>query len=214
MKYGNVTLEKYQIMLHMVNIYAKKHEGVKPEFNYDPKTQTLEIGGISKPITFQTNTIGEVPAGEYEVVGEAVLSKDAKGKTDINGMNEYKPSIVDVANYPEVFDFIDMHRCSTSCACCGTNRERNDFFYIRRIDDSNHDMFQVGSSCIDNYFDRSYFKLMKDLYGVVNESNYSAVRSKTKDCNLTQYMATFLNKRGELHYNCFHSQHHTGLSSA
>ena len=192
MTYNNIDIEKYQIMLHMVNVYAKKHEGVKPQFKYDRNAQTLEIGGISKPITFQTNTLGDIPAGEYEVVGEAVTSKTADGKTDINGMQNYKKSIVNVSNYPEVFDFINMHRNSTNCACCGTKRERNDFFYIRRADDPNHNMYQVGSSCVDNYFDKSYFKLMGDLSNVADESDRTVVRGKTKDCNLISYMSEYL----------------------
>ena len=192
MTYNNIDVEKYQIMLHMVNVYAKKHEGIKPQFKYDRNTQTLEIGGISKPITFQTNTLGDIPAGEYEVVGEAVTSKTADGKTDINGMQNYKKSIVNVSNYPEVFDFINMHRNSTNCACCGTKRERNDFFYIRRADDPNHNMYQVGSSCVDNYFDKSYFKLMGDLSNVADESDRTVVRGKTKDCNLISYISEYL----------------------
>ena len=195
MTYDDITLEKYQVMLHLVNEYAKKHDGVKPEFSYDPKEQTLEIGGISKPIVFQTNKLGLVPAGEYEVVGEVALSKDDTGKTDINGMNAYKPSIVNISNYPEVFDFIEVNHNSTSCACCGTNRERNNFFYIRRMDDPSHEMFQVGSTCVNNYFDRSYFNLMSTLSSIANESDRTVIRGKTKDCNLTQYIPAYLKER-------------------
>lgn len=194
MKYKNITVDKYQIIQHIINKYAAMHSGVKPYLTYDKETKILDIGGISKPINFNTESIGAVPKGAYEVVAQAVRSKTNKGVIDKNGMTIYE-NTERVFNIVEnkrqsVFDFIDSHQGSSHCACCGTNRDRINFFYIRRLD-NNDEMYQVGSSCISEHFDTSYFDLMKDISDAV-DSDDKALRSKIKDYNLIDYMALYM----------------------
>ena len=193
MKYKNITTTKYQIIQHIINKYADKHDGVKPILSYDRKSQILYIGGISKPINFHTESIGLVPQGAYEVVAQAIRSKDVDGNIPCDGMTIYDSatrifSLVD-DNQQDVFDFISDNCRSSYCACCGTNRDRNNFFYIRNIDDD-HNMYQVGSACIKEHFDTSYFELMKDISDAI-DSDDDSLRKKLKDFNLVDYLALY-----------------------
>lgn len=193
MKYKNITTIKYQIIQHIINKYAEKHDGVKPILSYDKRSCVLDIGGISKPINFSTESIGSVPQGAYEVVAQAIRSKDVDGKTDNDGMTIYDSatrifSLVD-SNQQDVFDFISDNCKSSYCACCGTNRDRNNFFYIRNVDD-NYRMYQVGSSCIREHFDTSYFDLMKDISDAIDNDDVELQR-RLKDYNLVDYLALY-----------------------
>lgn len=193
MKYNNITIKKYQIIKHIINKYAENHDDVQPNINYDKNTKILEISGISKPINFSTESIGIVPKGAYEVVGQVIRSKTDDGHVDKNGMNIYNSAqrVFNIANNnrQEVFNFIEENNRSSYCACCGTNRDRNKLFYIRRVDMSGK-MYQVGSRCINEYFDTSYFDLMKDISNVVEHegrgSDYQFL-----DYNLLDYLALY-----------------------
>ena len=193
MKYKNITLKKYQIIKHIINKYAESHNNVTPNINYDKDNKILEISGISKPINFHTDSIGIIPKGAYEVVGQVIRSKTSKGQVDKDGMNMYDSAqrIFNIANdnRQEVFDFIDANSKSSYCSCCGTNRDRNKLFYIRKIDTSDK-MYQVGSSCITEYFDTSYFDLMKEISGMVEYDNTKLI-GKFTDYNLIDYLALY-----------------------
>lgn len=193
MKYKNITKTKYQIIQHIINNYAEKHEGIKPILSYDVPTEILDIGGISKPINFSTESIGIVPQGAYEVVAQAIRSKDDLGHISDDGMTIYGSAtrvynLVDI-NRQEVFDFINKNSISSYCACCGTNRDRNNFFYIRNVD-NDHRMYQVGSSCITSHFDTSYFDLLKDISDAI-DSDDVILQRKFKDYNLLDYLALY-----------------------
>lgn len=193
MKYRNITIKKYQVIKHIINKYAENHDNVTPNISYDKDTEVLEITGISKPINFSTESIGIVPKGAYEVVGQVIRSRTDDGHVDEEGMSVYNSAqrIFNIANVnrQEVFDFITENSRSSYCACCGTNRDRNKLFYIRRVDTSDK-MYQVGSRCITEYFDTSYFDLMKDISNVVEHegrgSNY-----QFSDYNLVDYLALY-----------------------
>ena len=192
MKYKNITTTKYQIIQHIINKYAEKHDNVKPILSYDKDSHVLDIGGISKPINFHTESIGLVPQGAYEVVAQAIRSKDDTGHTSDDSMTIYGSgarifSLVD-DNQQDVFDFISSNCRSSYCACCGTNRDRNNFFYIRNIDGNK--LYQVGSSCIKEHFDTSYFDLMKDISDAINNDDIELQR-KLKDYNLVNYLALY-----------------------
>lgn len=192
MKYKNITTTKYQIIQHIINKYAEKHDNVKPILSYDKDSHVLDIGGISKPINFHTESIGLVPQGAYEVVAQAIRSKDNTGHTSDDSMTIYGSgtrifSLVD-DNQQDVFDFISNNCRSSYCACCGTNRDRNNFFYIRNIDGNK--LYQVGSSCIKEHFDTSYFDLMKDISDAINNDDIELQR-KLKDYNLMNYLALY-----------------------
>lgn len=193
MKYKNITKTKYQIIQHIINNYAEKHKGIKPILSYDVLTEILDIGGISKPINFSTESIGIVPQGAYEVVAQAIRSKDDLGHISDDGMTIYGSAtrvynLVDI-NRQEVFDFINKNSTSSYCACCGTNRDRNNFFYIRNVD-NDHQMYQVGSSCITSHFDTSYFDLLKDISDAI-DSDDVILQRKFKDYNLLDYLALY-----------------------
>ena len=193
MKYRDITLKKYQIIKHVINKYAENHDSVKPHISYDKDTQILDISGISKPINFNTGSIGIVPEGAYEVVGQVIRSKTSEGYVDAQGMNAYKSAsrIFNIANdnRQEVFDFIDKNSTSAYCSCCGTTRDRNKLFYIRNLD-SNHDIYQVGSRCITEYFDTSYFDLMKEIDNVIENTDISAIY-QFADYNLIDYLTLY-----------------------
>lgn len=193
MKYKDITLKKYQIIKHIINKYAESHENVSPDISYDKNTMVLDISGISKPISFNTESIGIIPKGAYEVVGQAIRSKTAEGYIDENGMNIYDSAqrIFNIANTgkQEVFDFINEHSKSSYCSCCGTSRDRNKFFYIRRVD-AVAEIYQVGSSCIKEYFDTSYFDLMKEISDVIEYSN-SISHYQFTDYNLIDYLSLY-----------------------
>lgn len=193
MKYSNITLKKYQIIKHIINKYAESHDNVTPNINYDKDSRVLEICGISRPISFSTESIGIIPAGAYEVVGQVIKSKTADGFVDNNGMNVYDSAqrVFNIANTnrQEVFDFITANSKSSYCSCCGTNRDRNRLFYIRRVDTSEQ-MYQVGSSCITEYFDTSYFDLMKEISSVVEQEGRIS-KSHFSDYNLVDYLALY-----------------------
>lgn len=193
MKYENITLKKYQIIKHIINKYAESHNDVTPNIKYDREAQVLDISGISKPISFTTSSIGIIPEGAYEVVGQVIRSKTADGHVDKNGMNVYDSAqrVFNIANTnrQEVFDFISENSRSSYCSCCGTNRERNKLFYIRRADSSSK-IYQVGSRCINQHFDTSYFDLMKELSNLIEHegkpSDYLA-----SDYNLIDYLTLY-----------------------
>ena len=193
MKYKDITVKKYQVIKHIINKYAENHGNVTPNISYDKNTKLLEISGISKPINFNTESIGIVPKGAYEVVGQVIRSKTPDGLVDKNGMIVYEPAqrVFNIANdnRQEVFDFISANSRSSYCSCCGTSRDRNRLFYIRRVDTTDQ-MYQVGSSCITEYFDTSYFDLMKEISGLIEDeariANYSFA-----DYNLIDYLALY-----------------------
>lgn len=193
MKYKNITLKKYQIIKHIINKYAEAHDNVSPNIIYDRDEKILEISGISKPISFNTENIGLVPKGSYEVVGQVIRSKTDNGRVDKDGMNVYNSAqrIFNISNTnrQEVFDFIDANSKSSYCSCCGTNRDRNKLFYIRRVDTSDK-MYQVGSRCIIEYFDTSYFDLMKDISNVVEHEGRGS-DYQFSDYNLIDYLALY-----------------------
>lgn len=193
MKYNNITIKKYQIIKHIINKYAENHDDVQPNINYDKNTKILEISGISKPINFSTESIGIVPKGAYEVVGQVIRSKTDDGHVDKNGMNIYNSvqRVFNIANNnrQEVFNFIEENNRSSYCACCGTNRDRNRLFYIRRVDMSGK-IYQVGSRCITEYFDTSYFDLMKDISNVVEHEGRGS-DYQFSDYNLLDYLALY-----------------------
>lgn len=192
MKYKNITVTKYQIIQHIVRKYAENHDNVKSMLSYDKDSHVLSIGGISKPINFHTEDIGLVPQGAYEVVAQAIRSKDDTGHTSDDSMTIYGVgtrvfSLVD-DNQQDVFDFISNNSRSSYCACCGTNRDRNNFFYIRNI--GGNKLYQVGSKCIKEHFDTSYFDLMKDISDAINNDDIELQR-KLKDYNLVNYLALY-----------------------
>ena len=193
MKYKDITVKKYQVIKHIINKYAENHDNVTPNISYDKNTKLLEISGISKPINFNTESIGIVPKGAYEVVGQVIRSRTADGTVDKNGMNVYEPAqrIFNIANdnRQEVFDFISANSRSSYCSCCGTSRDRNRLFYIRRVDTADQ-MYQVGSSCITEYFDTSYFDLMKEISGLI-EDDGKLVNHSFADYNLIDYLALY-----------------------
>lgn len=193
MKYKNITLKKYQIIKHIINKYAETHDNVTPNINYDRDTEVLDISGISRPINFNTESIGIIPKGAYEVVGQVIRSRTDDGHVDEDGMNVYNSAqrVFNIANdnRQEVFDFITENSRSSYCACCGTNRDRNKLFYIRRVDTSSK-MYQVGSRCITEYFDTSYFDLMKDISNVV-EHEGRVSDYQFSDYNLIDYLALY-----------------------
>lgn len=193
MKYKNITLKKYQIIKHIINKYAESHDNVKPVISYDKNTQILDISGISRPISFSTESIGIIPKGAYEVVGQVIRSKTDDGRVDKDGMNVYNSPqrIFNIAadSRKEVFDFIAENSKSSYCSCCGTNRDRNKLFYIRRVDTSDM-MYQVGSSCITEYFDTSYFDLMKEISNVI-EHEGKVSDYQFSDYNLIDYLALY-----------------------
>ena len=193
MKYSNITLKKYQIIKHIINKYAESHDNVTPNIQYDKDTKILDISGISRPISFSTESIGIIPKGAYEVVGQVIRSKTADGHIDKNGMNVYDSAqrVFNIANTnrQEVFDFISENSKSSYCSCCGTARDRNKLFYIRRVDTSDK-MYQVGSSCITEYFDTSYFDLMKEISNVVEQEN-RIPKSQFADYNLIDYLTLY-----------------------
>lgn len=193
MKYENITLKKYQVIKHIINKYAESHNDVTPNISYDKEAQILDISGISKPISFTTSSIGIIPEGAYEVVGQVIRSKTADGRVDKDGMNVYGSAqrIFNIANInkQEVFDFISENSRSSYCSCCGTNRERNKLFYIRRVDTSNK-IYQVGSRCITHHFDTSYFDLMKELSNLI-EHEGRASDYLASDYNLIDYLTLY-----------------------
>lgn len=193
MKYKDITVKKYQIIKHIINKYAETHDNVHPNISYDKAEKILEISGISKPINFNTESIGIIPKGAYEVVGQVIRSKTDDGRIDKDGMNVYAPGqrIFNIANNSReaVFDFISENSRSSYCACCGTSRERNKLFYIRRIDIPDN-MYQIGSSCIKEHFDTSYFDLMKDISNVI-ESEGRLSNSQFSDYNLIDYLTLY-----------------------
>ena len=193
MKYENITLKKYQIIKHIVNKYAESHNDVAPNLSYDREAQILDISGISKPISFTTSSIGIIPEGAYEVVGQVIRSKTADGHVDKDGMNVYGSAqrIFNIANTnrQEVFDFISENNRSSYCSCCGTSRERNKLFYIRRVDTLNK-IYQVGSRCITQHFDTSYFDLMKELSNLI-EHEGRASDYLMSDYNLIDYLTLY-----------------------
>lgn len=196
MKYKDITLKKYQIIKHIINKYAESHENVSPEISYDKNTKVLDISGISKPISFSTESIGIIPKGAYEVVGQVIRSKTSEGYIDKNGMKIYDSAqrmqrIFNIANTnkQEVFDFINEHSKSSYCSCCGTNRDRNKLFYIRRVDTPDK-MYQVGSRCIKEYFDTSYFDLMKEISNIIEHQGKILPR-QLSDYNLVDYLALY-----------------------
>ncbi len=193
MKYKNIALKKYQIIKHIINTYAENHNNITPNISYDSANKTLEISGISRPINFNTKSIGIIPEGAYEVVGQVIRSKTSDGQVDKNGMNVYDSAqrVFNIANIDrqEVFDFISKNSRSSYCACCGTSRDRNKLFYIRRVDTADT-MYQVGSSCITEYFDTSYFDLMKEISNVV-ELDGRLPKSQFADYNLLDYLALY-----------------------
>lgn len=192
MKYNNITRTKYQIIKHIINKYAENHDNVTPNIKYDKETEVLDISGISKPISFNTVSIGILPEGAYEVVGQVIRSKTDDGHVDKDGMNVYNSGqrIFNIANdnKDKVFDFISENSRSSYCSCCGTNRERNKLFYIRRVDSTN-EMYQVGSRCIKAHFDTSYFDLMKEISNVIEGTNLSEY--KFSDYNLIDYLTLY-----------------------
>lgn len=193
MKYTNIPLKKYQIINHVINTYAESHSKVKPNISYDPNTCVLDITGISKPISFHTDSIGIIPKGAYEVVGQVIRSKTSDGRIDTDGMNIYDSPqrIFNIANTnrERVFEFIDKNSKSSYCSCCGTNRERSRLFYIREVDSSDK-IYQVGSRCIKEYFDTSYFDLMKDISNII-ELEGRATEYKFSDYNLIDYLTLY-----------------------
>lgn len=193
MKYKDITIKKYQIIKHIINKYAENHDNITPNISYDKNTKVLEISGISKPINFNTESIGIIPKGAYEVVGQVIRSKTPDGIVDKHGMTAYKSAqrIFNIANdnRQEVFNFISANNGSSYCSCCGTSRDRNRLFYIRRVDTADQ-MYQVGSSCITEYFDTSYFDLMKEISGLIEgESKISSY--SFADYNLIDYLALY-----------------------
>lgn len=193
MKYKNITLKKYQIIKHIINKYAEAHDNVTPNINYTIKDKILDISGISKPINFNTTSIGIIPEGAYEVVGQVIRSKTDDGHIDKDGMKVYNSGqrIFNIANdnRDKVFDFITENSRSSYCACCGTSRERSKLFYIRRVDTPDN-MYQVGSSCIKEHFDTSYFDLMRDISNVI-ESEGRLSNSQFSDYNLIDYLTLY-----------------------
>ena len=193
MKYKNITLKKYQIIKHIINKYAESHDNVEPIINYDRDEEILDISGISRPISFSTESIGIIPKGAYEVVGQVIRSRTDDGHVDVNGMNVYDSAqrIFNIANTnrPEVFNFITENSRSSYCSCCGTNRDRNKLFYIRRADVPDK-MYQVGSSCIKEHFDTSYFDLMKEISNVIENEGRVSPRDFS-DYNLIDYLALY-----------------------
>ena len=191
MKYKNITLKKYQIIKHIINKYAESHDNVEPIINYDRDEEILDISGISRPISFSTESIGIIPKGAYEVVGQVIRSRTDDGHVDVNGMNVYDSAqrIFNIANTnrQEVFNFITENSRSSYCSCCGTNRDRNKLFYIRRADVPDK-MYQVGSSCIKEHFDTSYFDLMKEISNVIESEGRVSPRDFS-DYNLIDYLA-------------------------
>lgn len=192
MKYKDITTTKYHIIQHIINSYAENHEGTKPIISYDARSKILDIGGISKPINFNTSSIGAVPQGAYEVVAQAIRSKDDTGNIAADGMTIYDEAtriynIVD-NDRQQVFDFIDNNVQSSYCACCGTARDRSKLFYIRNINDRN--MYQVGSRCITSHFDTSYFDLLKDISEAIDSDDVTLQR-KLKDYNLIDYITLY-----------------------
>ncbi len=113
MKYKNIALKKYQIIKHIINTYAENHNNITPNISYDSANKTLEISGISRPINFNTKSIGIIPEGAYEVVGQVIRSKTSDGQVDKNGMNVYDSAqrVFNIANIDrqEVFDFISKN---------------------------------------------------------------------------------------------------------
>lgn len=193
MKYKDINLRKYQVIKHIINKYAETHDNVTPNVSYDKDTEILDVSGISRPINFNTESIGIVPKGAYEVVGQVIRSRTDDGHVDRDGMNVYDSvqRIFNIANdnRQEVFDFITENSRSSYCACCGTNRDRNKLFYIRRVDTSDK-MYQVGSRCITEYFDTSYFDLMKDISNVIEHQGKISPR-QFADYNLIDYLALY-----------------------
>ena len=193
MKYENITLKKYQIIKHIINKYAESHNNVKPNISYDREAQVLDISGISTPISFTTSSIGIVPEGAYEVVGQVIRSKTVDGHIDKDGMNVYNfpQKIFNIANTnrQEVFNFISENSRSSYCACCGTSRDRNKLFYIRKVDSVDH-MYQVGSSCITEHFDTSYFDLMKELSSLIEHHGMPSDYLMS-DYNLIDYLTLY-----------------------
>lgn len=192
MKYDNIDVKKYQIIKHIINKYAENHDNVTPNMAYDKEAQILDISGISKPINFHTSSIGILPEGAYEVVGQVIRSKTDDGHVDMNGMNVYDSAqrIFNIANTnrQQVFNFISENSKSSYCSCCGTNRERSKLFYIRRVD-ANDKMYQVGSRCIKEHFDTSYFDLMKELSNVIENNRLADY--KLADYNLIDYLTLY-----------------------
>ena len=179
------TITVLNVKTHKLESQVLKDDNVHPNISYDKAEKLLEISGISKPINFNTESIGIIPKGAYEVVGQVIRSKTDDGRIDKDGMNVYAPGqrIFNIANNSreEVFDFISENSRSSYCACCGTSRERNKLFYIRRIDIPDS-MYQIGSSCIKEHFDTSYFDLMKDIsngYHKIGISNTPEYRERT-----------------------------------
>ena len=193
MKYKDINVRKYQVIKHIINKYAETHDNVTPNVSYDKDSKILDVSGISRPINFNTESIGIVPKGAYEVVGQVIRSRTDDGHVDRDGMNVYDSvqRIFNIANdnRQEVFDFITENSRSSYCACCGTNRDRNKLFYIRRVDMSGK-MYQVGSRCITEYFDTSYFDLMKDISNVIEHQGKISSR-QFADYNLIDYLALY-----------------------
>lgn len=192
MKYKNITLKKYQIIKHIINKYAESHDSVTPIIDYDKDAEILDISGISRPISFNTESIGIIPKGAYEVVGQVIRSKTSDGHVDVDGMNVYDSAqrIFNIANdnRQEVFDFISANSKTSYCSCCGTNRDRSRLFYIRRVDIPDC-MYQVGSSCIKENFDTSYFDLMKEISNVIEHEDKATTYQS--DYNLIDYLALY-----------------------
>lgn len=205
MIYRNVVPDQALYVNRLVNDFIKDHGDEGISWKYDAKTQ-IGIFDVSDEALATHGVLredlGDVPAGQYEVVLRKIRAKNPDGTAPKDAINTYFSMTLNEnkAKSNTFRSFYAANEHTLQCECCKQKRERNDIWFVRNTETG--DYHQVGSSCIDRFnFDKDYQKLVNAVHEELREHGKGTSHS-FNGVNIKDYLAAtrvlgFVEKRNK-----------------